>query len=395
MSGLMGRRLLVFVIALALAMQTIRNAAVMQLAALQPPAAARFWEDHPEVGIAEAMAEIGAAARARATVGPETFDRLDEAAIKSPLSPEPFLVHGVQAQTAGDMQRASRAFRDAQWRDPRSVPAAYFLAQYYLRSGAVSDGLKQTALLSRLMPETTEAVSPFIAAYARNPATWPQIRELFRTEKNLQSGVLAALARDPKNAEAILAVADGQSRRPDSNWLTILLSSLVRAGAVAKARAVWTSIGRGRPGTDLLYDAGFSDNRAPPPFNWSLTSSTVGLAERQPGKRLHVLFYGNDDGVLASQLLMLQPGTYRLQMGIVGASTNGELLSWSLRCNNSSEPFATAGVVGATGRGWTFAVPSGCPAQWIELTGRSGDVAQQADATIADLSLRRAGGASG
>ena len=43
----------------------------------------------------------------------------------------------------------------------------------------------------------------------------------------------------------------------------------------------------------------------------------------------------------------------------------------------------------ATARGWTFLVPDNCAAQWIELTGRSGDVAQQSDVTIGGLSLRR------
>ena len=40
---------------------------------------------------------------------------------------------------------------------------------------------------------------------------------------------------------------------------------------------------------------------------------------------------------------------------------------------------------------WTFQVPANCPAQWLELSGRSGDIAQQAEVTIANFSVTGAG----
>lgn len=390
-SALLARRGLVCGIALLLIAQVIRNAAVQAFGPLKPAVAARFWPGHPDVEISKGLVEIAAGARARNEVAPATFALIADAAAKAPLSPEPYLVRGVQAQTSGDMEAARRAFRQAQWRDPRSVPAAYFLADYYVRSGHAFDGLRQIALLSRLMPATTEPIAPFIATYARNPSNWPQIRQLFRDEQNLQYGVLAVLAQDPGNADAILAVADAEHRKPDSAWLPILLNSLVKKGDYQKAHEIWASIGRARPSGGGIYDAALSSPQAPPPFNWSFATSTVGLAERQPGKRMHVIFYGNEDGVLASQLLLLQPGAYRFQMRIAGGPSNPELLSWSVRCNNSTEPFASIGIVQAAARGWAFQVPASCPAQWIELTGRSGDIAQQADVAIGDLSLTRAG----
>jgi hypothetical protein len=337
------------------------------------------------------MTEIAESGRQRRDVQRATSSLLDDAAAQSPLSPEPFLVHGVQAQMAGDAQAARLAFLAAQRRDPRSVPAAYFLAEYSLRSGRLYDGLNQTALLARLLPATTATLSPFLAAYAKNRAVWPQIRTMFRTEKGLEDSVLLALAQDGHNAEAILALADQDHLKPDSPWLPTLLYSLVGQGDYAKARAIWASVGRAQPGAGLLYDADFSGPAAPPPFNWVLVSSTVGLAERQPGKKLHVLFYGNQDGTLASQLLLLAPGTYRLQMQLVGGPVHPELLSWSVRCDKSTEPVASVGITEAAARGWAFQIPANCPAQWIELSGRSGDVAQQTDVTIGGLSLRQAG----
>ena len=118
---------------------------------------------------------------------------------------------------------------------------------------------------------------------------------------------------------------------------------------------------------------------------------TVGLAERQPDGRLHVIFYGNEDGVLAGQLLLLPEGSYRLQMQVVGSPLHAEALRWSIRCDKKDQPEAIANVDQAARNGWTFQVPANCPAQRLELSGRSGDIAQQSEATIAALSLVRAG----
>jgi hypothetical protein len=385
------RRSIIIAVALLLAVQVVRTSAVEEFAPLRPSAAAALWPGHPSVEISEALARIGTATHERRPVDPATFAMMNDAAQKAPLSPEPFLVRGVEADTKGNAALAARAFVAAQWRDPRSLPAAYFLAQHYFRSGDPLKGLEQTALLARLSPGGTDAVAPYVASYAQNPANWPQIRALFRSQEGLEDAVLAALAQDSRNSEAILAVADAKHRSPDSPWFKVLLQSLVTDGQYGRARALWTAIGQPTAGGGLLYDPDFSESRAPPPFNWDLISSTVGVAEREPGKRLHVIFYGNEDGPLASELLLLSPGTYRLQMQLAGAPVHPETLHWSIRCDKSAEPLASAAVTQAASRGWTFTIPANCPAQWIELSGSSGDVSQQSDVTITGLKLVRAG----
>jgi hypothetical protein len=384
------RRLAVAIIALLLAVQVVRNAAVQALAIDRPTAAAKLWAGHPSVETSLALAEIGRAARERRPIAPQNFVMINDAARNAPLATEPFLVRGVQAQTSGDVETAKQAFLAAQWRDPRSLPAAYFLADYYFRSGQILRGLEQTTLLARLSPGGADAVAPYVAAYAQQPSNWPKMRALFRSEQGLQDQVLAVLARDGRNADAVLALADPAHRRPDSPWLPTLLQSLVANGDYTRARAIWSSVGGGRADGELLYDTSFSSPGPPPPFNWALTSSTVGLAERQPGKRLHAIFYGNDDGVLASELILLPPGAYRLAMQIVGGPVHAEALRWSVRCATSPDAIAAIAVDQAAMHGWTFEVPANCPAQWLELSGRSGDIAQQSDVTITGLKLTRA-----
>lgn len=387
---MIARRLIVLAAALLIALQVVRNAAVNSAAALQPAAAAKLWPGHPAVEISLGLTEIGTAAREHRQIDPRTFAMIHDAAVKSPLAPEPFLVRGVQAQMAGDAAAAFAAFSAAQKRDPRSLPAAYFLADYHLRLGQVLEGLQQTALLARLAPRGVGSVTPFLAAYARQQSNWPQLRALFRSQPALEDGVLFALAADAANADAVLALASPQSRRADSSWVRALLSSLVTAGDYGRAYRVWASVSGPAAASDVLIrDADFSNAVAPPPFNWALTSSVVGLAERQPDKRLHLIFYGNQDGVLAKQLLLLPAGAYRMQLQLSGGGSHPEALRWTIRCDKSNEPLATAGVDQVARAGWTFNVPGDCAAQWLELSGRSGDVAQQSDVTISGLSLTK------
>lgn len=382
------RRFIVIVIALLVAAQVVRNSAVQAMAGSDPQSAARVWSAHPAVEISLGLAEIGRAAREGTIVAPATFSMINDAATKAPLASEPFLVRGVRAQMVGDDESARRAFLEAQWRNPRSLPAAYFLASDYLRHGQSLKGLVQTAVLGKLSPGGTGIVAPFLAAYAQNTANWREIRSLFRSQPELEDGVLASLAADGRNADAILAVADSAHRKADSAWLQVLLAKLVAGGDYIKARAIWSSVARADAGHDLLFDTQFSKPSPPPPFNWSLTSSSSGLAERQPGGALHVLFYGNEDGVLASQLVLLPAGTYRLQMEVADLS-HADTLHWSLRCDKGSDPISGLPLDGAAKRGWTFQIPANCPAQWLELSGRSADVTQQAEATIAGLTLKR------
>jgi hypothetical protein len=386
------RRIIVVLIALLIDVQVVRNAAVLGFAETKPATAAQFWRDHPATELSLAMTQIARAARDGRAVPPSAFSMMADAAAKEPLAPEPYLVRGVQAQLAGDGATAQRAFEAAQWRDPRSLPAAYFLADRYFRVGDVNQGLREIAALARLSPNGPATVGPYLAVYAANSANWPALRSLFRANPELAQPALVTLASNISTVPAVLALADPREKIDQAQWLAPLLNTLTGAGQYAKARAIWASATGVRVSeSQPLYDASFSDRTSPPPFNWTLNSSTVGLAERQPRGRLHVIFYGQEDGFLASQLLLLQPGTYRLSMQLLGDPARARTLNWSVWCDKATEPLASVTLDAAAARGWRFEVPAGCEAQWLKLSGSSTDMPQQSDVTIAALKLEKGG----
>jgi hypothetical protein len=340
--------------------------------------------------MARGMLEIATAARAVRPVEAASVSRVESALAKAPLSPQPFLVAGVQAQTSGRSGQAADAFLQAQRRDPRSLAAAYFLADHYLQTGDVRSGLDQFSLLARLSPGGSRTAAPFIVTYAQNRSNWPAVSKVLQSEPGLQEEVLNLLAQNPSNADAVLALAPRQAGEASRPGVTSLLGSLVGAGEYARARQIWLSFApKGANTSELIYDAGFATALPPPPFNWSFASSNVGLGERQPGGRLHVLFYGNQDGPLARELLTLAPGTYHLSMRLASAPLHGEVFRWSISCPKAAEPIATVSAEQAAAQGLTFTVPPNCGGQWLELSGRSADVSQQAELTITNLNLVR------
>lgn len=384
-------RIFALLVALLIDIQIVRNAVVLSSAPLKPYLAAKFWPNHPETEISLSMTEIARAARARRPVPAATFTMVGDAALKEPLAPEPFLVRGVQAELAGNGAAAQRAFEAAQWRDPRSLPAAYFLADRYFRTGDSEHGLREIAALARLSPAGFSAVAPYLAAYAANPANWPALHKLFGSNPILYERTMVALAANMATVPAVLALADPRERGPEAEWLSPLLNTLTRAGHYEEARGIWAKMTGAQIGAgQLLYDASFSDRTSPPPFNWTLNSSTVGVAERQSGGRLHLIFYGQEDGFLASEMLLLAPGAYRLSMQLMGDPARAHSLTWSIWCDQSLEPIASVTLDRAAAQGWRFEVPKNCPAQWLKVSGVSSDMPQQSDVTVAGLKLERA-----
>ncbi len=386
----MARRLLIVAVALVLAFQVIRQGAVDALAQVDPATAARLWPDHPEVQASLGMTRIADLTRRGRPVTGAALAQVYEAGRKAPLAPEPYLVRGVQAQLARDMAAAERAFSAARSRNPRSLPARYFLADHYLRQGDAAAGLREIAVLARLAPNGVRSLAPYVAAYARQRETWPQLRALFRAEPVLEQAALQALASDAANADAVLALSTRKG--PHSIWLPTMLGSLVKAGEYAKARRLWATVSGIQPSSSgLVHDPQFADDKAPPPFNWTLTSSSVGLAERQRGGGLHVIYHGREDGALASQVILLPPGQYRLASPASGSGSRAAGLRWQLWCVSSNKEIALRALKDMPAEGWTFQIPSGCGAQRLELFGSSSDMPQATELTIRSIRLTREG----
>lgn len=369
--------------ACALAAMVVQNATVAGLVDSDPDTAAVLWPGHPDVQIGLATRDIAAATGAGKPIAPAAFARLDAAARKAPLEPQPFLVAGIRAQLEGRVERAERAFEAARLRDPRSLPARYFLATSKLQRGDI-EGLRDVAALARIEPNGGQSLVPYLADLARQPRALQGIQRMFRDSPGIRYAVLTNLATDPANAGLVVALG-GSVDSSQAPWLGTMIKTLVANRRYGEAKRLWERTA-GVQSTGL-FDPDFRNSSALPPFNWELTSSSLGLAERRSG-RLQVIFHGQDSGTLARQLLLLAPGRYRMSAQTTGADGSGAL-QWIVRCDQDQTEIGRAAV--GQGR-LAFEVPANCAAQWLELSARASDFGRQAETSIGPMALERVSG---
>lgn len=344
---------------------------------------------HPDALVNRAMVEIGTAAARGGDVPPTARQAIARAARKAPLAPDPFLVEGTIAQMAGDGARAERLFIAARTRNPRSPAARYFLADRFLKTGRILPGLVEMGALARLSEQASRPLVPALAAYAKTPGGIAELRRFFKLSPAIRDGTLALLAEDARNAPLVFALAPEPLRdAAPADWHGRMIQSLLVAGDYAGAESLWSRIA-GIANRGLLYNPQFREMSAPPPFNWQLTSGTSGVAEASGSGGLDVIYYGRAEVTLATQLLRLAPGPYRLAMRVEGPSrANG--LAWTILCVPTNVqlfqlPLGTAGK-GVAGAAFTVP-PAGCAAQSIELRGRPAESPETAQLKILDLKL--------
>lgn len=352
-------------------------------------ALAPAFASHPDALADGAMGEIGASAARGGSVPPSARQAMASVARKAPLVPDPFLVEGTIAQMVGESSRAERLFLEARDRDPRSQGARYFLADRYLKTNRILPGLVELGALTRLSEKASQPLVPALAAYAKTPGAIAELRRFFDFAPATRDSTLALLSEDSRNAPLILSLApetlDGAA---PADWHGRLIQSLIRAGDYAGADALWSRVS-GVANRGLLFNPQFRVSSAPPPFNWQFSTGSAGVADPSGSGGLDVIYYGRADVSLASQLLRLAPGRYRLAMRVEGPS-QASGLAWTIICVPSSKALVQL-PLGTVGKGMIaadFAVPPGdCPAQAIELRGRPANSEATEQFTISNLRL--------
>ncbi|HWI76652.1 MAG TPA: hypothetical protein VNS53_06170 [Sphingomicrobium sp.] len=378
-------------VAILMAAEVARITVANAVADENPALAARLAPSSPMTLVSTSMGEVGIAARQGEDVSQPTLQRLRVAAGAAPLHTAPFLVAAAIAERNGDLARAESLLEMARLRDPRSIATLYLLADVSLRQNNVVQGLRELALLSRILPGASVKLVPALADYARAPGARATLDQILKSNPELRRPLLVALSADPDNTGLAIELAGPELRSPEPEaqvWKSRLLSGLIERGDYGRAYTVWrTFAGFGPSFAPLLFNGEFKAVSAPPPFNWSYTAGSAGIAEPASG-RLRILFYGKNEQSLIAQLLLLKPGNYRFAAPTTGNAPAGAL-EWTLTCNPGGRPIMQL-PVGSASTETHFAVPADCPAQKLELKGHPEDMPQDSDVQIGPVRLEKA-----
>lgn len=382
-----------------MAFQVVRSAVVDHSVGPRPELAEKVWPRHPQVQLAQAMAEIGNAAAAGQLPPETTIARSLAAADRAPLEVEPFLIASAVAQSKNDAAKAEALLVEASRRDPRSAAARFLLAQRYFSTGRAAEGLRQASVLVRMTPGARAAMIPAIAQFARSPDALPVLRRMFVTNPEVRDAVLSELARDAGNYALVVTLAKDQAGVRDPavapDWQPQLLRALIERGEFAKAYTLWLNISRLRAGPAGIFNPSFAKLVAPPPFNWTFGSGDFGVAEPAGSGRLQILYYGRANADFANQTLLLAPGTYQLRMRVMRDPGSGEKsgLAWTVACLPGGKPVVSLPIGDARGAtraiGARFTVPEGCASQQIRLAAVAFEFPSSEQVSISDLQLVR------
>jgi hypothetical protein len=386
-------------VALFAAWWIVRISAVDALVRRNPIAAAMVAPDNPKVKFALATAEFQVRA---GNVSEASRRSALDALRQAPLADEPFLLAGVDALAKGDDRRGVALLTEARTRNPRARTPRLLLLDRYLRANRTAEAGTEIVVLDRLISRAAEVLVPELARMVGDPRTRPALMGVLRRDPGMQQAVLARLASSG-DADLILKIAEatggGHPAGPPPEWQPLLLAKLVEKGEIPRAYALWrrfAGIQASAP-EGGLYDGRFKGLPGSPPFNWQLVAGSAGVAERRGAAGLDVGYYGRDRTDLASQLLMLRPGRYRLLFRAEGdASGQGSNLAWTLACRGGGETrLLEARLSGITYTPRTvaapFVVPAGCGAQWLRLSGSPNEFPKAQNVTLTDLQIRPEG----
>lgn len=349
--------------------------------------AATIWEEHPDVLAALSEAAIAEAAVQQTALGPEASDRITKLAELAPLSWEPFLAAGAVALSEGRHRRAEQLLLAARTRAPRSTATRYLLAEIYWREDRIGPALQELAAVRRLRQALTPPLVAGLAEFVRREGPIPEVREILRSDPQLQSALLSALASDHTNADLILSLAGspgGSDTTP--RWVQQLLSSLVGAGEYIKAHKLWLQFASA---ADSQGDGwAFARSESDSPFKWQFTENSAGSAV-PAGDDLEVFYSGRESINFASKLVLLPPGSYAIRMLVSGSPPSDESIRWSVTCLPGDEKATDIPVMKSGRVSARFQIPQACVAQRFELQGLAQTVPETATFSISELRIAR------
>ncbi len=310
----------------------------------------------------------------------------------APVDPAASALLGAARLKAGDAAGAEAAFRIAGqmgWRVPLTqtywLNRALALGDFTVAAQRLDALLRQQPLLLR----ARALVDPIESSDAGRAALIERLAQ--------RPNWLAAYAGDVETASlpvlqtraAVLGALAMRGVRVGCDGAAPAVSQLAALGDPAVAKALWQGqCPEAQAG--MLADGHFRRallDRAPTPFDWAFSGGSeldLRLTPAAGGRQLVIGGTPRDTGTVASQLLALEPGRYRLNWRAPAPGAAGAPLLATLSCARSDDGWLPASYDAAAGT-WSAAmtVDGGCPGHWLNFAVRAG----VSDATLAEVSV--------
>ena len=265
-------------------------------------------------------------------------------------------------QGEGRLDRTEALMRLAARLTQRDEIVNLWLVNRDLQSDRLDEALARWDVTLRSIGDRRGYVVTTMAAALADPRLIPSFYRLLRTQPPWAPDFWHAAAQTPPSLDnaarlrtALARAGIGGERERDNLMLTALVERRYFARALDLAEALGQ--GRGAAG-GALTNGDFSRDPAGSPLDWQLPSSgEVGASVDTRASLLEISAAGGARGLVARQLVNLDPGRYRLVV-VLGAAAETSPLTVGLTCaEEGSSP------------GRTFVVDARAAAQEIDLRG--------------------------
>lgn len=284
---------------------------------------------------------------------------------------------GTLADQKGDIRRARALFGYAQSWARRDLFSQLWLIQDAVNRGDVKGALRHYDYALRAAPLAQKILFPILARSLAAPEVRGEVVDLLARGPRWGASFMEAAARLGPDygavGETFVALVGRNVAIPQ-----VAQQALVaQVNATTGLDAAWRLDRRlrGGPGP-LIRNADFAPERATTSlFDWHIAPDeeiSAGLSDRTgPGGALSFDVSPGGAGRLASQLLVLPPGRYRVRSDALLTQGAPGVLAWRLVCVTGDIPLGTVvfqpGARGGATAVGLLSVPRGCGHQRLDL----------------------------
>ena len=348
----------------------------------------------------------------RSGIGEAGNQQIDPSRVRSavkfsPLSGRPLSIVAAAASVDGNHGRALNLLINARNLDPRNAIVRLQLVGEYFLANKLDRAIAEADAAMRLQPAYIAQLAPLLPAMASTPLAVRALRAAVSRQPLWSRALLRNRALYEKSPALLFAIIDANSSEDvtgeQQSRQSAYLRRLVRQGEIDTAYLAFVNLlPRGsNPARSLVYDGGFAGMPGPPPFNWDLMRGQVDYARIMDGDGdagLSVKFFSDRAITLASQIVQLPPGRYRLSsLAVADENATVSLSQWSLRCQSSekrSDRLATLelGELGTepSQLAIEFDVPENtCQAQSLSLRSAGSAMPEDTSFTVKSVAIER------
>jgi hypothetical protein len=321
--------------------------------------------------------QMQAAARAQA----------EAALLCDPLNARALRILAQLAAASGDTAHATRLMQAAADRSLAESVALFWLMQ---KSFEAHDDVKTIVYADaflRKRPQFMPHALPFLASMAEGneERSTQALKKALIANPPWRGSFFANLPRYTRDARTSLNLLLGLKQTqtpPTTRELGSYLNSLLSGKRYELAYYTWLQF---LPAAELgtigyVNNAGFETSPSGLPFDWAIrqgTGATIDIATLPGEAEGHGLLIelgpGRADFQGVTQVLLLAPGSYRLEGKLKGESRGKRGLRWTMRCAATHKSIAEGPMFVGVEPKWAdfefgFTVPdSGCRAQQLRL----------------------------